>query len=73
MPWLTPDEVDIEVIRWLASPGSRVAVDQDLLELRVDGEMFLLPSPLDGVILEPQVEPGDYLVTDQKLAVIMID
>lgn len=73
MPWLTPDEVDIKVIRWLAGPGSRVAVDQDLLELWVDGETFLLPSPLDGVLLEPQVEPGDYLVTDQKLAVIMID
>lgn len=73
MPWLTPDEVDIQVVRWLADPESWVTVDQDLMELLVDGETFFLPSPLEGKLQDFQVEPGDFVVTDQTLAVIEID
>ncbi|HEY8464906.1 MAG TPA: biotin/lipoyl-containing protein [Bacillota bacterium] len=73
MPWLTPKEVEIQVVRWLVAPGDRVEIDQDILELTVDQEKFILPSPLDGVLLEVEVEPGDYLATDQVLAIIKAD
>ena len=73
MPWLVPEEVEVEVIRWLVEPGERVEIDQDLLELTVDGATFILPSPLEGTLLEWQVQPGEYVATDEILAVIDAD
>ena len=52
VPWLSEDEVRVEVVSWLATAGDMVEIDQDLLELLVDGEQFILPSPVDGILLE---------------------
>lgn len=68
MPWLAPDVAKVTVSRWLVDVGHRVEIDQDIMELTVDGEIFLLPSPLDGVILSRAVGPGDYLDVGQVLA-----
>ena len=70
MPWLDSEVATVVVSGWLAEEGQAVEIDQDLLELKVDGEIFLLPSPLDGVLVSREVEPGDYLEVGQILGMI---
>lgn len=73
MPWLAPDVIKVTVSRWLVDVSHRVEIDQDIMELMVDGEFFLLPSPLDGIILSRAVSPGDYLAVGQVLAEVQVD
>lgn len=70
MPWLSPEVTTVIVSGWLVETGQPVEIDQDVLELKVDGEIFLLPAPLDGVLLSRDVEPGDYLEVGQILGII---
>jgi len=72
LPWLAPDEPVVEVIRWLVEVGQTIDIDQDLLVLEVDGEEFILPSPIDGLITELCVEPGEYLSEGQVVAVVKL-
>ncbi|MGD8400726.1 MAG: hypothetical protein PVH64_07320 [Bacillota bacterium] len=73
MPWLAPLEApDIHVVEWLVAPGTPVQIDQDLLKLTVDGADFILPAPVDGVLIELLVEPHEIVVTDQVLAIVEI-
>lgn len=71
-PWVSPDETVIEVKQWLIASGETVEIDQDILLLLVDGEEFLLPSPVDGIINELLVDPHDILSPDQVLATVTI-
>jgi pyruvate/2-oxoglutarate dehydrogenase complex dihydrolipoamide acyltransferase (E2) component len=71
MPLLAPEEPEIEVIRWLVPEGAPVAIDQDLLVLKVDGEEFMMPSPVEGVLLSRAVEPDEMIATGQVLAVVL--
>ena len=70
MPLLGPEESLIEVVEWLLPAGAAVEIDQDLLELTIDGTPFTFPSPLDGILISTDVEPGDAIETGQVLAVI---
>ena len=73
VPWLSENEVRVEVVSWLVAASDRVEIDQDLLELLVDGEQFILPSPLDGILLEVMVLPGDLLAPGEVVAEIEED
>ncbi len=73
MPLLGADEPVVEVVTWLVPVGTAVEIDQDLLELNLDGGSFILPSPLDGKLRATLVEPGELVATDQVLAVIEVD
>jgi pyruvate dehydrogenase E2 component (dihydrolipoamide acetyltransferase) len=72
LPWIAPDDPEIEVIRWLIEPGQSIEIDQDILVLSVEGEEFILPSPVDGVVGELSVEPGDWLSEGQVLAIQVV-
>ena len=70
MPLLGPEELLIEVVEWLLPVGAAVDIDQDLLELTIDGTPFTFPSPLDGILISTAVESGDVIDIGQVLAVI---
>lgn len=72
VPWLTPEDVIIKVEKWLAAEGDYIEIDQDLVELKVNGEQFILPSPLDGVLQEILAFPGDFVETGQELAIVIL-
>jgi pyruvate/2-oxoglutarate dehydrogenase complex dihydrolipoamide acyltransferase (E2) component len=59
LPWFAPDDPSVEVVRWLVGKGQSIEIDQDILLLKVEGEEFILPAPVDGEISELCAEPGD--------------
>jgi pyruvate/2-oxoglutarate dehydrogenase complex dihydrolipoamide acyltransferase (E2) component len=69
-PWFSPEVTTARVIECLVKVGDRVEIDQDLLNLKIEGEDFILPSPLDGIVLEILVEPEDWVEVDQVLATL---
>lgn len=72
MPWLTPEEVTVKVIRWLVAEGDLIEIDQDILLLEVAGEEYSLPSSMDAKLCSLLVEPGDLVDTNQPLALVEI-
>ncbi len=73
MPFLSPEETAYELVRWLVPVGATLEIDQDILEIMVDGAVFRVPSPLDGVLLSREAEPGDWLETGRVLAVVAVE
>lgn len=73
MPWLAPEEPVVEVDKWLVEPGQRLEIDQDILQLLVNGAEFMLPSPVDGELTQCCVTPKESLYEGQILAVVRID
>ena len=71
-PWIAPEEPTIQVHQWLVAEGDAVEIDQDILALLVDGEAFILPSPVDGIVSQIMVETGDLIISDQVLAIVEI-
>jgi pyruvate/2-oxoglutarate dehydrogenase complex dihydrolipoamide acyltransferase (E2) component len=70
MPWMAPEDPAIEVAAWLVEAGAKIEIDQDLVRLWVDGEAFILPSPVDGILRELLVEPGETVGVGQAMAVV---
>jgi pyruvate/2-oxoglutarate dehydrogenase complex dihydrolipoamide acyltransferase (E2) component len=73
MPFLESEEAEARFVKWLAVVGDRVEIDQDLAELTVNGEPFVLPSPLDGRLIEVLLEAGDFVEPGQEVAVVEIE
>ena len=75
LPFLVAQEgaEEIVVTKWLAPLGGSLEIDQDLLELTVNGAVFILPSPLDGTLVAMLVEPGDLVEIEQTLAVAKVN
>ncbi len=69
VPLLNGEESLLTVKKWLVAVGEQVEIDQDLVELDFNDELYLLPSPLDGKLIsieaetEEKVEPGQVLAT----------
>ena len=72
VPWLSPEEVSITVEKWLVAEGVVIEIDQDLVELKVNQEPFILPSPLDGILQTFLAFPGDPVEPGQELAVVIL-
>ena len=49
LPFVSPEVEGGRFLRWLIKEGERVEIDQDIAELELDSDRFILPSPLDGV------------------------
>lgn len=72
IPWLGEDISRIQVVEWLITIGDQVEIDQDLVTLELDGETFLLPSPMDGILMEITAGPGELVEFGQIIAVFEI-
>ena len=52
-------EVDeVRVVAWLVASGSRVALDQDLLEVETEKTTFVIPSPAEGRLVHGTAVEG---------------
>lgn len=73
VPLLTGEDPLMTVRHWLVTAGAQVEIDQDLVELDIDGEPFLLPSPLDGKLIAIEAENGEMVEPGQILALVEAD
>jgi 2-oxoglutarate dehydrogenase E2 component (dihydrolipoamide succinyltransferase) len=73
VPLLTGEESLMTLTRWLVTVGASVEIDQDLVELDINGEPFLLPSPLDGKLIAIETETEAMVEPGQVLALIEAD
>lgn len=73
VPLLSGEEQLMTIRRWLVTVGTQVEIDQDLVELDIDGEPFLLPSPLDGKLIAIEAENGEKVEPGQILALVEAD
>lgn len=73
VPLLTGEEPVMTVNRWLVTVGQRVEIDQDLVELVINDQPFLLPSPLDGKLIAIETETEELVEPGQILALIEPD
>ncbi len=73
VPLLSGEESLTIVRRWLVTVGELVEIDQDLVELDINDEPFLLPSPLDGKLIVIETETEEMVEPGQVLALIEAD
>ncbi len=73
VPLLTGEESLMTVKRWLVTVGEQVEIDQELVELEINEELFLLPSPLDGKLIAIETETEETVEPGQVLALIEMD
>ncbi|MGE5606962.1 MAG: biotin/lipoyl-containing protein [Bacteroidota bacterium] len=73
VPLLTGEESLMTVRRWLVTLGEQVEIDQDLVELDLDAQPFLLPSPLDGKLIAIEAEAEETVEPGQILALVEAD
>jgi len=50
--------IEVELVRWLVSPGDKVKRAQPLIEVMSDKATMEVPSPFGGVVSETLAEPG---------------
>jgi len=64
-------EVDeVRLVGWLAASGSRVELDQDLLEVETEKTTFVIPSPATGRLTHGEVSDGDIVRRGDVVGVI---
>jgi biotin carboxyl carrier protein len=73
VPLLSGEQTVMTVNRWLVTVGQQVEIDQDLVELIINDEPFLLPSPLDGRLIAIETETEELVEPGQILALIEPD
>jgi biotin carboxyl carrier protein len=72
-PWLAAEELTAKVLRWLVAEQDRIEIDQDIMVMELDGEEFIMPSPMDGVLRSILAQPGDWIEPDQGLAIVELE
>lgn len=72
-PLLTGDESLFTVGKWLVAVNEQVEIDQDLVELISETESFMLPAPIDGVLVTIEAETEEKVEPGQVLAMIETD
>ena len=70
LPIIEPGVDSYKLVRWLVREGDSVEIEQDLAELAYGTERFLLPSPLDGIILELYTAPNETISPGDVLALL---
>lgn len=73
LPFIGPDVEGCRLIQWIVSQGEEIEIDQDLAKLQLDDEVFYLPSPLDGVILDFCVVEGEWITVGEPIAYIEVE
>lgn len=61
------------VAGWLVEVGASVALNGDLLEIETDKAVFVVPSPVSGVLRAKRVEEGQEIRVGDALADIAVD
>lgn len=70
MPQMGESVAEGTLTQWLKSPGDRVERDEPLFEMTTDKVDAEVPSPVEGVLLEIRVEPGQTVAVDHVVAII---
>jgi pyruvate/2-oxoglutarate dehydrogenase complex dihydrolipoamide acyltransferase (E2) component len=68
LPFISPEIEGGRFLHWLIKEGQRVEIDQDLGELDLENERFILPSPLDGVVRAFCVAEDEWVSVGDVLA-----
>src|SRR5947208_1840448 len=68
MPQLGESVVEGTVVRWIAKPGQRVALDEPLVEIATDKANTEIPSPSAGVLVEQIAKEGSVVAVGAALA-----
>jgi len=61
---------DVRIVGWLVPSGSRVALDQDVLEVETEKTTFVIPAPADGRLMHGHAAEGDTVRRGDVVGVI---
>lgn len=70
MPQMGESVAEGTLTQWLKKPGDRVERDEPLFEMTTDKVDAEVPSPVEGVLLEIRVEPGQTVEVNHVVAII---
>jgi len=70
LPELGENVESADLIKIMVSVGTRIAVDQPVLELETDKANFELPSSVNGVVREIHVREGDKIKVGQLILTV---
>lgn len=70
MPQMGESLVEATLTQWLKKPGDRVERDEPLFEITTDKVDAEVPSPINGVLVEIRVEPGQTVEINHVVAII---
>ena len=73
LPELSSGSDEVTITAWHARENSRVARDQDLVEVATDKATFDVPSPCDGVLLKIMKKEGSGVGPGEVIAEIKED
>ncbi|MDQ7018376.1 MAG: dihydrolipoamide acetyltransferase family protein [Robiginitomaculum sp.] len=65
--------VEAEIVEWHVKVGSRVAEDDNLVDIMTDKATVEIPSPVTGVVKSITGEPGDVLAVGTVIVTIETD
>ena len=64
-------EVDeVRIVGWLVPSGSRVELDQDVLEVETEKTTFVIPAPAGGRLTHGETAGGDVVRRGDVVGVI---
>ena len=67
LPQLGNDITEAEIDSWLVDPGAHVTKGHAILQITTPKLVMEIESPVDGVLAECLVEPGDIAEVGQVL------
>lgn len=70
MPQMGESVAEGTLTQWLKQPGDRVERDEPLFEMTTDKVDAEVPSPVEGVLVEIRVEPGQTVEVNHVVAII---
>lgn len=70
MPQLGESIAEGTIVKWLKSPGDKVAKDENILLISTDKVEAEIPSPIDGVLLNTVVGPGETVAVGTILGMV---
>src|SRR5918995_7239618 len=70
MPALEMAQETGKVIRWLKTPGSRVAKGEPIVEIETDKVTVEIEAPASGVLRDVTAQEGDVVPVGRTIAVI---
>ncbi|MDP3980155.1 MAG: biotin/lipoyl-containing protein [Chlamydiota bacterium] len=69
-----PDDQEFAIVnRWRSKVGARVEEGNDIVELKVDEETFVIKAPASGILFQVFSEHGDEVEIGDILGVIKDD
>ncbi|MCX8065461.1 MAG: lipoyl domain-containing protein [Candidatus Hydrogenedentes bacterium] len=71
---VVPDapDINIQLTQWLCKTGDYVVQGDDIAEVTTDKAVYIVTSPVSGIIDKILVEEGNYLDPRQPICVIQM-